>query len=103
MARTNSGSLGLQRRAHLTSKFCLGRRAAQAAFGHTLRANTSTCIVLLISMDYRFANLLGAPYRGGNLILHGTELLSAVGNRVSVVRATSCRLPCLRKSSTSMI
>ena len=36
-------------------------------------------------MDYKFANLLGAPYRGGNLILRGTELLSAVGNRVSVV------------------
>ena len=38
------------------------------------------------SLNYKFANLLGAPYRGGNLLLHGTELLSAVGNRVSEVR-----------------
>ena len=38
-------------------------------------------------MNYAFANLLGAPYRGGNLLLHGTELLSTVGNRVSQVRA----------------
>lgn len=36
-------------------------------------------------MDYKFANLLGAPYRGGNLILHGTDLLSAAGNRISSV------------------
>ncbi len=36
-------------------------------------------------MNYKFANLLGAPYRGGNVILHGTELLSPVGNRVSQV------------------
>ena len=38
------------------------------------------------SLNYKFSNLLGAPYRGGNLLLHGTELLSAVGNRVSQVR-----------------
>jgi periodic tryptophan protein 2 len=36
-------------------------------------------------MNYVFANLLGAPYRGGNLLLHGAELLSPVGNRVSQV------------------
>lgn len=36
-------------------------------------------------MNYTFANLLGAPYRGGNLLLHGAELLSPVGNRVSQV------------------
>jgi periodic tryptophan protein 2 len=46
-------------------------------------------------MDYKFSNLLGAPYRGGNLILHGNELLSAVGNRVSVVSA-SISVPWLR-------
>jgi periodic tryptophan protein 2 len=39
-------------------------------------------------MNYKFANLLGAPYRGGNVILHGSELLSPVGNRVSQVRLT---------------
>lgn len=38
-------------------------------------------------MNYTFANLLGAPYRGGNLLLHGPELLSPVGNKVSQVRA----------------
>jgi hypothetical protein len=38
-------------------------------------------------MDYQFSNLLGAPYRGGNLVIHGTELLSPVGNRVSQVPA----------------
>ena len=36
-------------------------------------------------MDFKFANLLGAPYRGGNILLAGTELLSPVGNRVSQV------------------
>jgi periodic tryptophan protein 2 len=36
-------------------------------------------------MNYKFANLLGAPYRGGNVILHNSELLSPVGNRVSQV------------------
>lgn len=36
-------------------------------------------------MNYRFSNLLGAPYRGGNVVLHGNELLSPVGNRVSQV------------------
>ncbi|KAK9845761.1 hypothetical protein WJX81_001752 [Elliptochloris bilobata] len=41
------------------------------------------------SLNYKFANLLGAPYRGGNLLLHGTELLSAVGNRVSQVDLTA--------------
>ena len=34
-------------------------------------------------MEYRFDNLLGAPYRGGNLVILGNELLSCVGNRVS--------------------
>ena len=36
-------------------------------------------------MNFAFSNLLGAPYRGGNLVLDGRELLSAVGNRVSQV------------------
>jgi periodic tryptophan protein 2 len=36
-------------------------------------------------MNFKFANLLGAPYRGGNILLHGSELLSPVGNRVSQV------------------
>ena len=36
--------------------------------------------------DFRFASLLGAPYRGGNLLIHGNELLTPVGNRVSQAR-----------------
>jgi periodic tryptophan protein 2 len=37
-------------------------------------------------MNFKFSNLLGASYRGGNLLIQGQELYSAVGNRVSVVR-----------------
>ena len=37
-------------------------------------------------MDYRFSNLLGAPYRGGSLLLHEDALYSPVGNRVTRVR-----------------
>ncbi len=33
-------------------------------------------------MNYKFSNLLGSPYRGGNLLLVDSDLLSAGGNRV---------------------
>lgn len=36
-------------------------------------------------MNYSFNTLLGGPYRGGNLLFHNQELLSAVGNRVHQV------------------
>lgn len=36
-------------------------------------------------MNFRFSNLLGAPYRGGNLLIHENELLTPVGNRVTQV------------------
>lgn len=36
-------------------------------------------------MNYRFANLLGAPYRGGSVALAGDVLFSPVGNRVATV------------------
>ncbi len=36
-------------------------------------------------MNYAFSNLLGAPYRGGTLLYHEDDLLSPLGNRVSVV------------------
>ena len=36
--------------------------------------------------DFAFSNLLGAPYRGGSLVLHGSLLLSPVGNRVTQAR-----------------
>ncbi|XP_010462717.1 PREDICTED: periodic tryptophan protein 2 homolog [Camelina sativa] len=36
-------------------------------------------------MDYRLQNLLAAPYRGGNAVItQNTQLISPVGNRVSV-------------------
>lgn len=38
-------------------------------------------------MDFKFQNLLGAPYQGGNLEISGDILLAPVGNRVSQVRA----------------
>lgn len=41
------------------------------------------------NMEYRFQNLLGAPYRGGSLVMHERELLSPVGNRVLQVQ-TGC-------------
>lgn len=40
-------------------------------------------------MDCSFSTLLGGPYRGGNLLFHNQELLSAVGNRVH----QACRSP----------
>eukprot|EP00798_Chlamydomonas_sp_ICE-L_P014242 gene14242-20214_t len=36
-------------------------------------------------MNFKMTNLLGAPYRGGNLVMHENELLSPVGNRVGQV------------------
>ena len=38
-------------------------------------------------MNFRFTNLLGAPYRGGTILLSkGDSLLAPVGNRVNEVR-----------------
>lgn len=36
-------------------------------------------------MNYSFANLLGAPYRGGSILLHGDTLICPAGNRVREV------------------
>lgn len=47
--------------------------------------NKSTAIVVVIWMDYKFSNLLGAPYRGGALLLHGNTLITPVGNRIGQV------------------
>ena len=47
-------------------------------------------------MEYKFASLLGAPYRGGTLLIHENELLTPVGNRVTqinLVESTSNTLP----------
>ena len=39
------------------------------------------------NMNFRFTNLLGAPYRGGTILLSkGDSLLAPVGNRVNEVR-----------------
>ncbi|CAN6441188.1 unnamed protein product [Victoria cruziana] len=58
-------------------------------------------------MNFRFQNLLGAPYRGGNaLISENTTLLSPVGNRVSVTdleKSQSWTLPCESSNNISRI
>ncbi|KAH6800621.1 periodic tryptophan protein 2 [Perilla frutescens var. hirtella] len=55
-------------------------------------------------MNYRFQNLLGAPYRGGNAtVVNNTLLVSPVGNRVSVtdlLKSESVTLPC--QASTNL-
>ncbi|CAK9164840.1 unnamed protein product [Ilex paraguariensis] len=49
-------------------------------------------------MNFRFQNLLGAPYRGGNaVVVNNTLLISAVGNRISVtdlLKSQTQTLPC---------
>ena len=52
-------------------------------------------------MNFKFSNLLGASYRGGNLLIQGQELYSAVGNRVSVVTAHCA--PCCYSFADDMI
>ncbi|CAH9147069.1 unnamed protein product [Cuscuta epithymum] len=58
-------------------------------------------------MNYRFHNLLGAPYRGGNaLVVNNTLLISPVGNRVSVtdlVKSETVTLPCQSSSNLRRI
>nr|GMD32397.1 periodic tryptophan protein 2 homolog [Ipomoea batatas] len=58
-------------------------------------------------MNYRFHNLLGAPYRGGNAVVANNSLLiSPVGNRVSVtdlVKSETVTLPCQSSSNLRRI
>ncbi|KAB2623915.1 periodic tryptophan protein 2-like protein [Pyrus ussuriensis x Pyrus communis] len=58
-------------------------------------------------LNYRFQNLLGAPYRGGNAeITNNTELISPVGNRVSVtdlIKSQTTTLPFQSSSNISRI
>ncbi|CAJ1967740.1 unnamed protein product [Sphenostylis stenocarpa] len=58
-------------------------------------------------MNFRFQNLLGAPYRGGNAVISSnTLLLSAVGNRVAVtdlLKSESSTLPIQSSSNVSRI
>lgn len=46
-------------------------------------------------MNYQFSNLLGAPYRGGTLLIHQNELLTPVGNRIGQVSLTESTSRCL--------
>lgn len=54
-------------------------------------------------MNYKFHNLLGAPYRGGNIVVvNNTSLVSPVGNRVSVTdlnKSETVTLPCQSSSN----
>ncbi|XP_052183465.1 periodic tryptophan protein 2 [Diospyros lotus] len=58
-------------------------------------------------MNFRFHNLLGAPYRGGNVVVsNNTLLISAVGNRISVtdlVKSETTTLPCQSSSNVARI
>ena len=47
-------------------------------------------------MDYQFANLLGAPYRGGSLLLRGDTLICPAGNRVREVQLRDAASRALR-------
>ncbi|KAL4194141.1 hypothetical protein AMTRI_Chr05g67220 [Amborella trichopoda] len=42
-------------------------------------------------MNYRFQNLLGAPYRGGNIVFSDTTLISSIGNRISVTEVSESK------------
>ena len=52
-------------------------------------------------MDYTFQNLLGAPYKGGSVVMTGDTLLAPVGNRVSQVRMACNSLDILALDSIS--
>ncbi|KAJ6826880.1 periodic tryptophan protein 2-like protein [Iris pallida] len=58
-------------------------------------------------MNFRFQNLLGAPYRGGNVVVTGDSvLLSPVGNRVSstdLLRSQTLTLPFDSSSNISRL
>ena len=54
-------------------------------------------------MNYKFQNLLGGSYRGGNLVLRGKELHSATGNRIVLVSVSADKLNCLDAKSLLLI
>ncbi|XP_027354850.1 periodic tryptophan protein 2 isoform X3 [Abrus precatorius] len=58
-------------------------------------------------MNFRFQNLLGAPYRGGNAVIsNNTLLLSPIGNRVAVtdlLKSETTTLPFQSSSNVSRI
>ncbi|GAA0161732.1 hypothetical protein LIER_17979 [Lithospermum erythrorhizon] len=53
-------------------------------------------------MNYKFHNLLGAPYRGGNvLVVNNTLLISPIGNRVSLTDLLKSQTQTLSSQSSS--
>ncbi|XP_034696311.1 periodic tryptophan protein 2 [Vitis riparia] len=55
-------------------------------------------------MNFRFQNLLGAPYRGGNVVVsNNTLLISSVGNRISVTDLLKSQTQTLPTQSSSNI
>ncbi|CAI0450777.1 unnamed protein product [Linum tenue] len=57
-----------------------------------------------LAMNYRFQNLLGAPYRGGNAtVIQNTQLISSVGNRVSITDLLKSQTVTLPFQSSSNI
>jgi hypothetical protein len=57
---------------------------------------TACAAALFQEMNFTFSNILGSPYRGGSLVLHGDTLICPAGNRVrevSLREATSLTLP----------
>ncbi|KAH9625045.1 hypothetical protein KSS87_020798, partial [Heliosperma pusillum] len=58
-------------------------------------------------MNYRFQNLLGAPYRGGNVVVsQNNRLISPVGNRISVtdlIKSETLTLPCQSSANIARI
>ncbi|KAJ0703070.1 putative transcription factor WD40-like family [Helianthus annuus] len=58
-------------------------------------------------MNFRFQNLLGAPYRGGNAVVsNNTLLISPIGNRISVtdlLKFETLTLPFQSSSNISRI
>ncbi|KAK9666312.1 hypothetical protein RND81_14G176600 [Saponaria officinalis] len=58
-------------------------------------------------MNYRFQNLLGAPYRGGNVVVsQNNRLISPIGNRISVtdlIKSETLTLPCQSSANISRI
>ncbi|OIV98316.1 hypothetical protein TanjilG_16643 [Lupinus angustifolius] len=58
-------------------------------------------------MNFRFQNLLGAPYRGGNAVIsNNTLLISPIGNRVSItdlLKSQTTTLPFQSSSNISRI
>ncbi|KAF6164535.1 hypothetical protein GIB67_025361 [Kingdonia uniflora] len=58
-------------------------------------------------MNFRFQNLLGAPYRGGNVVISNNSLLiSPIGNRISItdlIKNETITLPCESSSNIARI